>query len=453
MHKHFNPKRKVANQGVAYVQKIVDEMDCVWRPTPNDDVGLDGEIELGKDGAATARIVKVQVKSGSSYIRNPTTSGFEYFASSTDLTYWNSANVPVIVVVFDPVKQEGYWKPVQSYLKENPGPLNKGRSIPFSRRKDRFVVGTFMQLCNLAFSDETELTNFLKNKVREPLYSNLLPVLAYPETLFHFQLSESRIAETFDEELKFPKDFVPHGHGYIGFRDPRLPGSKIAGAVISNTVEAEHSLQYLQNPNTRSKIVGIWNEAISSYLLSLGLQQRDKTRFYFPPEKGNTSRVIQWDAPRRSATRTVAYPYLGRQSQKTMFWVHHSLRAKLRNVGGEYFVKLEPGWVFTRDGSTFIQSSDAGALSTSRMSQERNYQVLNHLYFWTWFLARRASEIRIPCGTQYLVIQPELAGGVANFGIGTDHKTLSAISNSDYDLNWSDLEEDTKTGAFQPEDE
>jgi hypothetical protein len=55
MTKHFNPKRKVANQGVAYVQRIADEMDCVWRPTPNDDVGLDGEIELGKDGAATAR--------------------------------------------------------------------------------------------------------------------------------------------------------------------------------------------------------------------------------------------------------------------------------------------------------------------------------------------------------------------------------------------------------------
>jgi hypothetical protein len=219
----------------------------------------------------------------------------------------------VIVVVFDPVKQEGYWKPIQPFLQENPGSLTKGRLIPFSRRKDRFVVGTFMQLCNLAFPDEAELTNFLKNKISEPLYSNLLPVLAYPETLFHFQLSESRIAETFSEELAFPKDFVPHGNGHIGFRDPRLPGSKIAGAVISNTVESEHSSQYLRNPNTRSKIVGIWNEVISSYLLSLGLQQRDKDRFYSPPEKGNTSRVIQWDAPRRTATRSVAYPYTGKQ--------------------------------------------------------------------------------------------------------------------------------------------
>jgi hypothetical protein len=111
MNKYFNPKRKTANQGVAYVQKIVDEMDCVWRPTPNDDVGLDGEIELGKDGAATAKLVKAQVKSGLSYIRNPTGTSFDFYANPKDLHYWSGANVPVILVVYDPAKGEGYWKP------------------------------------------------------------------------------------------------------------------------------------------------------------------------------------------------------------------------------------------------------------------------------------------------------------------------------------------------------
>ena len=447
MPKHFNPKRKPANQGVAYVQKVVDEMDCVWRPTPNDDVGIDGEIELGKEGVATGRILKVQVKSGTSYVRNPTGTGFDFYATPDDLQYWNGANLPVVLIVHDPARNEAYWKPIQAWLEENPGSLSKGRLIHFSRRKDRFVVSTFMQLCNLALPDEAELTNFLKNRITEPLYSNLLPVLSYPETLFQFQISESRIVETPYDEEQFPRTFVPHGHGYIGFRDPRQPGSKVAAVVIGSTVETERSSQYLQNPAARSKIVGIWNENVSTYLLSRGLVQRDKTRFYFPPEGDAKPREIEWDAPRRRATRKVAYPYTGKQSQKTMFWVHHSIRAQLRNVGGEYFLKLEPGYVFTRDGTAVIESSDAGALSTSRMSQERNYQVLNHLYFWTWFLANGAREIQIACGSQFLVIQPELAFGVAKFGIGTDKKTLASIATTDYDLNWSDLEEDTKAAA------
>jgi hypothetical protein len=78
MAKKFNPHRRTANQGVAFVQGIVDEMDCVWRATPNDDVGLDGEIELGKEGTATARLIKVQVKSGKSYFHAATATHFEF---------------------------------------------------------------------------------------------------------------------------------------------------------------------------------------------------------------------------------------------------------------------------------------------------------------------------------------------------------------------------------------
>ncbi len=448
MAKRFNPNRKPANLGVAFVQKIVDEMDCVWRPTPNDDVGLDGEIELGKDGAATARLIKVQVKSGKSYLHKETATRFEFIAKPDDLEYWSRANLPVILVVYDPEKGEGYWKHIQRFLSDNPGSITKARNIPFSKRKDRLVVGTFVQLCNLVFDDEAELTNFLKNKVKEPIYSNLLAVVEYPETLYHFQLSESRLAELFAEPAVavFPKDIVPHGNGYIAFRDPRQIGSKVASAVIANTVETESSLQYLQNPNTRNKIVGIWNYSLTNYLLTLELLQKDMNRFYFPPEKGGKPREVQWTSPHRTPTRTVAYPYTGKQSQKVMFWVHHSIWANFRNVGGDWFLKMEPGYVFTRDGKSFIQSSDAGALSTSRMSQERNYQVINHLYFWAWYLKHSGTEIRIPCGSQHLVVDSELAHGVANFGIGTDKKTLSTILSADYDLNWGDLEDDTTEG-------
>src|ERR1700704_2173963 len=113
MAKKFNPYRKTANQGVAFVQRIVDEMGCVWRPTPNDDVGLDGEIELGKEGTATGRLIKVQVKSGKSYITNSRSNNFDFIATSDDLEYWRNANFPVILVVYDPEREEGYWKSIK----------------------------------------------------------------------------------------------------------------------------------------------------------------------------------------------------------------------------------------------------------------------------------------------------------------------------------------------------
>lgn len=436
-----------------FVQRTVDDMDCVWRPTPNDDVGIDGEIELGKGGTATGHLIKVQVKSGKSYIANPKGQHFDFLADHDDLEYWKNANLPVILVVFDPEAQEGYWKPIQKYLADHPELSAKPHRIVFSRRRDRFVTASFLQLCSLVIADEAQLTSFLKDRITEPLYSNLLPVIEYPPTLYHYQLSEARMSEITCEMEDLPQDSVAHGNGHIGFRDPRSPGSAFAGAVISSTVETEDSKDYLRNPHTRNKIVGLWNAALARQLLRLGLQQRDKQRFYFPPGPKGASREIQWASPHRTPTRTVAYPYTGKISQQTVFWVHHSLRAAFREVGGEWFLKLEPGYVFTRDGHTFIKSSDAGALSTSRMSQERNYQVINHLYFWVWFLQHAERDIRIPCGSQHLAIASDLAAGIANFGLATDSKTLTAILNSDYDVNWSELEETARVAQNDSEEE
>ena len=440
MPKHFNPHRRVANQGVTYVQKVVDEMGCVWRPTPNDDVGIDGEIELGKEGVATGQIIKVQVKSGRSYVVNPKGPKFDFLADDDDLQYWEQASIPVILVVYDPEKDEGYWKSIKQYIFDHPEVKAKPHRITFSRGRDRFLPASFMQLCGLLFPEEAELTNFLKNRVTEPLYSNLLLVTKLPPTIYRFQLSAKCLAETEFEPDNSWEDFVTHGNDYISFRDPRRVGSRMAAALIQNSIEADRCSDYVRNPQTRAKVVGIWNSSLSRFLLRLGLQQKDKHRFYFPPEKGGVPREIQWTSLKRTPTRRVAYPYVGQKSGETAFWVHHALTAAFHELGGEWFLKLTPGYVFTRDGHQFIQSSDAGALSTSRMSQERNYQVLNHLYFWVWFLKGQTDEISIPCGTQDILVSPELAGGIANFGIGKDKQTLAAILNSSYDLDWGELE-------------
>ena len=345
MPKSLNPNRKTANQGVAFVQRTVDEMDCVWRSTPNDDVGLDGEIELGKKGTATGHLLKVQVKSGKSYFHNVSGQNFDFLAGADDLQYWRGANVPVILVVYDPDLSEGYWKSIQHCVAQNPPAKDKSYRIQFNRKRDRFVPGSFLQLCNLVIADEAELTAFLKDKVTEPLYSNLLPVLEYPETLYHFQLSEARFADRDSEYVAFPDDFVAHGNGYLGFRDPRQPGSGVKGALLADPIEVEQSSEYLQNPQTRSKVVGIWNYSLASYLLNLGLKERAKNRVYFPPEAGNKAREIQWASPHRRPTRTVAYPYTGKKSQTVVFWVHHSLSANFREVGDDWFIKLVPGYV------------------------------------------------------------------------------------------------------------
>jgi hypothetical protein len=67
------PKYGATNQqerlGVNAVAEAVARLGLIWRETTSADVGVDGQIEyVAPDGAATGRMVAVQVKSGPSFL-------------------------------------------------------------------------------------------------------------------------------------------------------------------------------------------------------------------------------------------------------------------------------------------------------------------------------------------------------------------------------------------------
>ena len=65
--KLLNPNQPTERLGLIFIQQIAHDLRAIWRPTPNDDYGLDGELEFTRDGVVTGFIVKVQVKSGPTF--------------------------------------------------------------------------------------------------------------------------------------------------------------------------------------------------------------------------------------------------------------------------------------------------------------------------------------------------------------------------------------------------
>jgi hypothetical protein len=62
--KQWTERDTTGRSGIVKLDRVVTDMGYIWRSTPNSDVGIDGETELVEDRAATAKIIKVQVKSG-----------------------------------------------------------------------------------------------------------------------------------------------------------------------------------------------------------------------------------------------------------------------------------------------------------------------------------------------------------------------------------------------------
>ena len=100
--KQWTERDTTSHLGVAKLDRVVTDMGYIWRPTPNSDVGLDGEIELVEDRAASANIIKVQVRSGVSYFRKEDQRSFGYHASKDDVQYWLNANNTVLLVLYHP---------------------------------------------------------------------------------------------------------------------------------------------------------------------------------------------------------------------------------------------------------------------------------------------------------------------------------------------------------------
>ena len=176
-------------------------------------------------------------------------------------------------------------------------------------------------------------------------------------------------------------------------------------------------------------------------LIALGLIQKDQDTFYFPPNDDGTARKLVWESTRgRTPERQLAYPYIGKKTQSVAFWVHHACRAAFCEVCGQFFLRLTPAYVFSHDGTKLIAGKEAGTLSTSRTSKDRNYQVFNHLMFWLYYLADGKETITLPIDDSEVVVATTFLNADANFGIPADKKSLIEIIGADHEVDWAELE-------------
>jgi Domain of unknown function (DUF4365) len=97
-----NESRELYLVGEAF--KIAAQAGHIFRPTPNSDWGIDGEIEFKNDkGEASGRRVYLQLKSGDSYLRTRKTDGKEIFTikNPRHAEYWLNQPCPVLLVIRD----------------------------------------------------------------------------------------------------------------------------------------------------------------------------------------------------------------------------------------------------------------------------------------------------------------------------------------------------------------
>ena len=104
----------VERLGVATTEKIINKMGLIFREQPTDDYGVDAQIETIENGYATGKLIAVQIKSGESYFKEPTSEGIVFRGERKHYDYWLNHSLPVIIVLYNPENDKCYWNVVNS---------------------------------------------------------------------------------------------------------------------------------------------------------------------------------------------------------------------------------------------------------------------------------------------------------------------------------------------------
>lgn len=105
--------------GVHLVGSLLTAAHLIFRETDHGDVGIDGQAELVDDkGQATGATIAVQIKSGTSYLRDGG-DHWKYYPADKHRTYWETFPLPVLLLLHDPGNNNVYWVDARHQLRSD----------------------------------------------------------------------------------------------------------------------------------------------------------------------------------------------------------------------------------------------------------------------------------------------------------------------------------------------
>ncbi|MBA2116706.1 DUF4365 domain-containing protein [Bremerella alba] len=423
-------------RGLDRISQITHEMNCLFRVISQDDVGIDGEIEVvtpkpeGSGFQTSGGIIKVQAKSGASYVKKDNEHSFSTAVRFDDLKYWNTCTFPVVFIVYHPKDDALYFKEVKAYIQATENVWQPPLEIVFDKSKDEFTANAKDSICDHAAVSPPRLSF----EEKEQLFSNLLAVSQLPKTLTFAKTRRTSDRRIRDEIEGYIPPFCIHEKLLYTLSDLRNERNVLRNFCDVKNIWDLPTSDWFEDTEMRGHFVFLINSLFGTHCHRLGLAySREYRRTYFPRmTKCDTDKKIErtWTSPRtrRSDIRTVVQRY---EYGSYVFWRHHATEFSFVQFGNKWFLQVSPKYFFTKDGRTPCDPAIVGPYTTRLKALEHNPQVMNHVLFWADTLADGRHRIEIKLfGETLIVIEKEPAKAISPFAIPFDPATFEEAPSS-----------------------
>lgn len=268
---------------------------------------------------------------------------------------------------------------------------NNGSAITFGATEDEseFHVAIYRRFEQIDETTKTATPLVINEPSR--FAANFLEVLKLPQTIFHAatNLRYVRDIDSSKNEHWFPK-FLLHRERLWTFYDPSNPKHNLTQFIEQGTTEEMNLEEFVELNNGTREVVRMLNDCIADHFFSIGLRvDTAKKRAYFTKNYDGTPKEIKYQARLKKATRTVAKPRTNKVTGKTYYWEHKSIWYSFERIGQNWYLFVNPSYVFTIDGvKLLLKSERVNILSTKRASRDYNMNIHNDITFWASYISQ-----------------------------------------------------------------
>jgi hypothetical protein len=336
--------------GAALVKVRAHAMGFLYTPYGPVEAGIDGIIELrDRDtGQVGGRLVAVQIKTtqeGRYTAENG--DSFEYLCEPEDITYWQQTNVPVIIVLVRLADDTAYWKLVRT-----PGTPIPDRRLHIEKKTDRFDAAAADAIAAIAV-DQAEPGIWLPPSAKpDDLLFNavkvMLPAKIQVAATPH-RAGRDVLRALLDINDHPPAAWVARGGRLVTFLD--IETTILKQVVDAGTVETLDVEEFSQNEDEdeRRLFVELLNRTLR-YQLDLTLTWNKGLRlYYYPAANPGIDRTVRYQSLRVETSRGVVTAKR-RPDGSTSYVRHSAFAGRFWSAFDEWFLTIEPAYVFTRDG-------------------------------------------------------------------------------------------------------
>lgn len=404
-------------QGINLIEKIVLQMGSSWSPTGALDVGIDGYIELFDPAtqAALGKVLAVQSK----VVANPNNEnadGFDYYCDERDLDYWLQGNMPVILIVSQPERDEAFWVSIKDYFHSHD--RRKVRKVRFSKGKDRFDSNVLNALLRVGAGSSAGLYLGPPPKP-ETLISNLLELAEFPTKIWMAATECRRPRHVWQlleaSKMRLSADWFLHEDFIISFQDlSQPPWTEICDPGSCDSFSSSE-WAFSTDPDRRRQFVELLNSCLKEQLHPRIRYSPHEECFLFCGTLKSAPIRSPYRSMRRKSSMTVVSRYKStskRTGLTTECLRHLAFRRQFRMLDDRWYLEITPTYVFTADGMLLDRFNEDRLKGIKRI--EGNRAVLSALLFWADFLSSkydllrsqdsrplkfgRLAEVRLPVG-------------------------------------------------------